>query len=97
MGCGSSTPAVKGEAYKAAHSQPQEQSQQQQPGTNAQRFAAIRDNFESIEEVQSALRSAGLESSDLIIAIDLTKSNDFAGRNSFQGAALCRMITMRDS
>ena len=37
-------------------------------------------------QVQSALRSAGLESSDLVLAIDLTKSNEWSGKQSFQGA-----------
>ena len=71
MGCGSSQPAVKGDGH--AHQQrQQQQQQQQQQNVNATRFQAIRDNFETIEEVQQALRAAGLESSDLILAIDLT-------------------------
>lgn len=48
----------------------------------------IRDRFETIEEVQKALRSAGLESSDLVVAIDLTKSNEWSGNESFGGAPL---------
>ncbi|KAL6070535.1 VWFA domain-containing protein [Balamuthia mandrillaris] len=51
-------------------------------------FSAIRDKFESIEEVQEALRKAGLESSNLIIAIDYTKSNEYNGRNTFGGRSL---------
>ena len=55
-------------------------------GQHSRQFAAIRDRFESIDEVQNALREAGLESSDLIVAIDLTKSNEWSGKHSFNGA-----------
>lgn len=54
-------------------------------GEAARRFEAIRDRFESVEEVQSELRKAGLEASELILAIDLTKSNEISGQNSFNG------------
>ena len=36
-------------------------------------FEKIVDKYESYEEVQKALRNAGLESSNLIIAVDYTK------------------------
>ena len=45
----------------------------------------IRDRFKTIEEVQKALRDAGLESSELALAIDLTKSNEWSGNKSFSG------------
>mmetsp|Transcript_33930 Transcript_33930/g.85788 ORF Transcript_33930/g.85788 Transcript_33930/m.85788 type:complete len:281 (+) Transcript_33930:212-1054(+) len=51
-------------------------------------FFAIPDQFKSIEEVQQALRNAGLESSNLIIGIDYTKSNTWTGQNSFGGLCL---------
>lgn len=35
--------------------------------------------YESLEDVQRALRRAGLEKSDLIIGIDFTKSNEWTG------------------
>ena len=60
---------------------------QQQP--QQQRvFAPIRDRFETIEEVQRAIREAGLESSDLILAIDFTISNVDQGAQSFGGLCL---------
>lgn len=62
-------------------------------GAVATRFQAIRDRFESTEEVQDALRQAGLESSDLIVAIDLTKSNEWSGKASFGGAQLSLVAT----
>ena len=38
--------------------------------------------FESIEEVQRSLRESGLESSELILCLDLTKSNEWSGTES---------------
>ena len=58
-----------------------------QPNVIAQRFERIRDKFETVDEVQQALRQAGLESSDLILAIDLTKSNEWSGKHSFNGVS----------
>lgn len=52
------------------------------------RFESIRDRFESIEEVQKALRESGLESSELILCLDLTKSNEWSGTESFGGLSL---------
>ncbi len=51
-------------------------------------FFTIRDNYGSIEEVQQGLREAGLESSNLIIGIDFTKSNTWTGQKSFEGRCL---------
>lgn len=52
------------------------------------RFYAISDKFETLEEVAEALRQAGLESSNLIVAIDYTKSNQWTGRHTFGGRSL---------
>ncbi|KAI6699887.1 hypothetical protein NL676_014211 [Syzygium grande] len=41
------------------------------------------DNFSSLDQVTTALRDAGLESSNLILGIDFTKSNEWSGRRSF--------------
>ena len=41
-----------------------------------------------MEELQTALRTAGLESSNLIIGVDFTKSNTWTGKNSFGGQCL---------
>ncbi|KAF9681801.1 hypothetical protein SADUNF_Sadunf05G0040400 [Salix dunnii] len=43
----------------------------------------IADNFNSLDQVISSLREAGLESSNLILGIDFTKSNEWTGRHSF--------------
>ncbi|KAG0621458.1 hypothetical protein M758_3G021300 [Ceratodon purpureus] len=52
------------------------------------RYGVIKDNYSSVEEVQRALRDAGLESSNLIVGIDFTKSNEWTGKNSFGGRSL---------
>ena len=51
-------------------------------------FVAIQDRFETLEEVQAELRRNGLESSQLIICIDATKSNTWTGAKSFGGRCL---------
>ncbi|WCJ37849.1 Copine (Calcium-dependent phospholipid-binding protein) family [Euphorbia peplus] len=48
----------------------------------------IADNFNSLDQVISALRDAGLESSNLILGIDFTKSNEWTGRYSFHRKSL---------
>ncbi|CAA6670114.1 unnamed protein product [Spirodela intermedia] len=54
----------------------------------SKRYARIDDNYDSIEQVKEALRNAGLESSNLIIAVDFTKSNEWTGEKSFEGKSL---------
>mmetsp|Transcript_5980 Transcript_5980/g.15175 ORF Transcript_5980/g.15175 Transcript_5980/m.15175 type:complete len:276 (-) Transcript_5980:46-873(-) len=49
---------------------------------------AIKDKYESLGEVTEALRVAGLESSNLIIGIDYTKSNLYSGTKTFYGKSL---------
>ncbi|KAI4345068.1 hypothetical protein L6164_012235 [Bauhinia variegata] len=48
----------------------------------------IADNFSSLDQVVSALREAGLESSNLILGIDFTKSNEWTGKYSFNRKSL---------
>ncbi|KAJ6733659.1 COPINE FAMILY PROTEIN 1 [Salix koriyanagi] len=48
----------------------------------------IADNFNSLDQVISSLREAGLESSNLILGIDFTKSNEWTGRHSFHRKSL---------
>ncbi|KAI7732711.1 hypothetical protein M8C21_005144, partial [Ambrosia artemisiifolia] len=51
-------------------------------------YSRIGDNYETLEEVTSALARAGLESSNLIVGIDFTKSNEWTGMRSNNGKSL---------
>lgn len=51
-------------------------------------FVPIPDRFETLEQVQAELRRAGLESSQLVVCIDATKSNTWTGAQSFGGRCL---------
>jgi E3 ubiquitin-protein ligase RGLG len=51
----------------------------------------IPDQFRSLDEAQAALRSAGLESSNLIVGIDFTSSNSWTGKRTFNGSSLHQM------
>jgi len=56
--------------------------------TRARKFSPIPDRFTSIQQVQTGIREAGLESSNLILGIDFTKSNTWTGARSFGGRCL---------
>eukprot|EP01107_Rhizomastix_libera_P014920 TRINITY_DN510_c0_g2_i1.p1 TRINITY_DN510_c0_g2~~TRINITY_DN510_c0_g2_i1.p1 ORF type:complete len:280 (+),score=84.07 TRINITY_DN510_c0_g2_i1:11-850(+) len=51
-------------------------------------FYVIKDNYKTLTELQDGLRKAGLESSNLVISIDFTKSNEWSGKQSFGGRHL---------
>ncbi|KQJ91668.1 E3 ubiquitin-protein ligase RGLG2 isoform X2 [Brachypodium distachyon] len=51
-------------------------------------YSKIVDQYRSLDEVKEALAQAGLESSNLIIGIDFTKSNEWTGKRSFDGMSL---------
>lgn len=55
---------------------------------NSYKMRTIKDNYETISEVQQALKRAGLESSSLIVGIDYTKSNLHNGSRTFNGLSL---------
>nr|DAD30755.1 TPA_asm: hypothetical protein HUJ06_009606 [Nelumbo nucifera] len=52
------------------------------------RYSRIADNYNSLEQVTEALAQAGLESSNLIVGIDFTKSNEWTGARSFNRRSL---------
>ncbi|XP_006301528.2 E3 ubiquitin-protein ligase RGLG5 isoform X1 [Capsella rubella] len=55
----------------------------QTPKNLERKYSRIADNYRSIDEVTAALSHAGLESSNLIVGIDVTKSNEWTGARSF--------------
>ncbi len=57
-------------------------------GPKAKLPGTILNNYRTLGEVEAGLRKAGLESSDLILAIDFTKSNSWQGEKSFFGQNL---------
>uniref|UniRef100_A0A1D1YLP3 E3 ubiquitin-protein ligase RGLG2 n=1 Tax=Anthurium amnicola TaxID=1678845 RepID=A0A1D1YLP3_9ARAE len=57
-------------------------------GRLKKRYSKIDDNYNSLEQVTDALLQAGLESSNLIVGIDFTKSNEWTGRVSFNRQSL---------
>ncbi|XVE56688.1 hypothetical protein DITRI_Ditri04bG0030800 [Diplodiscus trichospermus] len=52
------------------------------------KYSKIDDNYSSLEQVTDALAQAGLESSNLIVGIDFTKSNEWTGARSFHRRSL---------
>eukprot|EP00388_Colpodella_angusta_P020123 GDKJ01050198.1.p1 GENE.GDKJ01050198.1~~GDKJ01050198.1.p1 ORF type:complete len:277 (-),score=58.64 GDKJ01050198.1:184-1014(-) len=54
----------------------------------SERFYTIPDEYKSIEDIQKALRTRGLEASQLVIAVDCTQSNSWTGTRSFGGRNL---------
>ncbi|KAL3571180.1 hypothetical protein D5086_028429 [Populus alba] len=52
------------------------------------KYSRIDDNYNSLEQVTDALVRAGLESSNLIVGIDFTKSNEWTGARSFNRRSL---------
>ncbi|XP_047975047.1 E3 ubiquitin-protein ligase RGLG4 [Salvia hispanica] len=57
-------------------------------GEKKKKYSFIPDNFSSFDQVTLALREAGLESSNLILGIDFTKSNEWTGKVSFNNRSL---------
>uniref|UniRef100_A0A0E0EHL4 RING-type domain-containing protein n=1 Tax=Oryza meridionalis TaxID=40149 RepID=A0A0E0EHL4_9ORYZ len=55
------------------------------------KYSYIPDNYQSLDQVTAALRDQGLESSNLILGIDFTKSNEWTGKRSFSGQSLHRI------
>lgn len=51
-------------------------------------FEAISDKFTDLAEIAEAIKNAGLESSNLIIGIDFTASNEWQGRKTFDHRSL---------
>ncbi|XP_010550166.1 PREDICTED: E3 ubiquitin-protein ligase RGLG2-like [Tarenaya hassleriana] len=52
------------------------------------KYSRIADNYSSLDQVTEALARAGLESSNLIVGFDFTKSNEWTGAKSFNRKSL---------
>eukprot|EP00026_Physarum_polycephalum_P011262 Phypoly_transcript_11469.p1 GENE.Phypoly_transcript_11469~~Phypoly_transcript_11469.p1 ORF type:complete len:278 (+),score=55.59 Phypoly_transcript_11469:161-994(+) len=70
------------------HDRPSQHNTTRPPAEKSSSFFSIKDKYQTLEEVQQALRKAGLESSNLIIGIDYTKSNTWNGKNTFHNNSL---------
>ncbi|KAE9458469.1 hypothetical protein C3L33_09619, partial [Rhododendron williamsianum] len=52
------------------------------------KYDFIPDRYSTLDQVTAALRESGLESSNLILGIDFTKSNEWTGKVSFNNRSL---------
>ncbi|WCJ38592.1 Copine (Calcium-dependent phospholipid-binding protein) family [Euphorbia peplus] len=52
------------------------------------KYSRIADNYKTLDQVTAALSQSGLESSNLIVGIDFTKSNEWTGARSFNRKSL---------
>lgn len=68
--------------YHQSHAQPDVAERLQR------KYAKIGDHYSSLSQVTEALAQAGLESSNLIVGIDFTKSNEWTGKVSFNRRSL---------
>ncbi|WOL12798.1 E3 ubiquitin-protein ligase [Canna indica] len=59
-------------------------------------FSRITDDYASLQQVTEALAKNGLESSNLIVGVDFTKSNEWTGKNSFRGRSLHHISTTQN-
>ncbi|GMI90199.1 hypothetical protein like AT1G67800 [Hibiscus trionum] len=51
-------------------------------------YSRMADNYQTLDQVTAALAQAGLESSNLIVGVDFTKSNEWTGARSFNRKSL---------
>ncbi|URE19188.1 BAG domain [Musa troglodytarum] len=74
--------------FRDEEEQPATKDEASKRSRQKQKYACIPDNYTSIEQVTDALRDAGLESSNLILGIDFTRSNEWTGKRSFHDLSL---------
>ncbi|KAL5972382.1 E3 ubiquitin-protein ligase rglg5 [Asimina triloba] len=60
------------------------------------RYSRIADDYASLDQVTAALSQAGLESSNLVVGIDFTKSNEWTGARSFNRRCLHHISDMEN-
>jgi len=71
-----------------ANRRPTSNGSKQSSSVSSSTFKRIEDRYNTYEELQKALRNAGLESSNLIVGLDFTKSNTWTGNRTFGGRCL---------
>ncbi|CAL6093283.1 Copine_I [Hexamita inflata] len=55
-----------------------------QPQFNRQNSIQLPDKYKSFDELEAAMRSAGIESMQLILGFDFSKSNEWSGEKSYR-------------
>uniref|UniRef100_A0A1D1XIW8 E3 ubiquitin-protein ligase RGLG2 n=1 Tax=Anthurium amnicola TaxID=1678845 RepID=A0A1D1XIW8_9ARAE len=82
------------EGYAVPYPAPSTSYSTGQPNTGRRlerKYSRIADDYKSLDQVTEALAKAGLESSNLIVGIDFTKSNEWTGKISFNHQSLHRI------
>ncbi|GLU03174.1 hypothetical protein SLE2022_203890 [Rubroshorea leprosula] len=74
--------------YESSASYSQRHQPHQQRKRLERKYSRIADNYKTLDQVTAALSEAGLESSNLIVGIDFTKSNEWTGARSFNHRSL---------
>ncbi|CAL9104241.1 unnamed protein product [Musa textilis] len=74
--------------FRDEEEQPATKDEASKRSRQKQKYACIPDNYTSDLVVTDALRGAGLESSNLILGIDFTRSNEWTGKRSFHDLSL---------
>lgn len=82
-GMGEPASAVTASPMTACPAAAQEAPAAARPQQASSGFAAIPNAYESLAQLQGALRAAGLESCNLMVAIDFTASNHWSGERTF--------------
>lgn len=87
QGCQQTSHAEPGHSYEYPHSTYGGPPPPESKG-NPEKYSRIDDIYSNLDQVTEALARAGLESSNLIIGIDFTKSNEWTGAKSFHRRSL---------
>ncbi|KDP26671.1 hypothetical protein JCGZ_17829 [Jatropha curcas] len=77
------------EHHQASSSSYSYETERPQPQKRLDRkYSRIADDYKTLDQVTAALAQSGLESSNLIVGIDFTKSNEWTGSRSFNRRSL---------
>ncbi|XP_021669118.2 E3 ubiquitin-protein ligase RGLG2 isoform X1 [Hevea brasiliensis] len=76
------------QSYESQHHYSSSQNYNNDKRQLDRKYSRIADDYKSLDQVTEALARAGLESSNLIVGIDFTKSNEWTGSRSFNRRSL---------